>query len=397
MSLAAKAKSKAISPPPTKRRRLPSPPKALAISAPPRPIQPLQPDQFRIIAWNINGISPFLQPSIKSFFSPTKRSQPESSSARPEPAPTPTFFHDCFKRWRFPQILCLQEVHISPTDTATQRAVQKSVEHGEKAKGYTAHFSLPRDKYNAKGLRGQRKVHGVCTFLRNDIAGTCVTTSPEWDLEGRVLVSRFPDLHLVVINVYAPNGTLLPYYSPATGLEAGTRHDFKRTFHTSLASLVSHHQKADARCTVVVCGDLNIARHAVDGFPNHRQGVDHVESRRDFERKFMDRVTGLGMRDTFREVWGQEQKFSYRPRNVEWGQNGDRVDLILMSRSDSEELGQNDEAASPGKGLEAFHKSELIEADILDDEGERGPSDHVPHYVTLSIQARLANLPGSPQ
>ena len=393
MSSAAKAKNKAISPPPLKRRRLASPLKPLAISAPPRPIQPLQPDQFRIFAWNINGIGPFLQPSIKTFFSPAKTFPPGSPSTWPTPAPAS--FHRCLERWRYPQILCLQEVHISPTDTATRRAVQKTVEHRDETKCYTAYFSLPRDEYNAKGLRGQRKVHGVCTFVRKDIAKGCVTSRPEWDLEGRVLVSKFPALSLVVINVYAPNGTLLRYYSPATGVESGTRHDFKRTFHTSLASLVSHYQKPDTNLRVVIAGDLNIARHSIDGFPNHRQGIDHVASRRDFELKFMDCVNGLGMRDTFREIWGQEQKFSYRPRNVEWGQSGDRVDLILISRDNRGRSEQDGEDVFRRDELEDVRnrKARLVEADILDDEDERGPSDHVPLYVTILVQDNTNGLP----
>ena len=71
------------------------------------------------------------------------------------------------------------------------------------------------------------------------------------------------------------------------------------------------------------------------------------------------------MIDTYRSLHGQERKYLYRPRGVPWGSSCDRVDLILTSRT----LGQN-----------------LLEADILDEEVERGPSDHVPLYITLSAE-----------
>lgn len=85
-------------------------------------------------------------------------------------------------------------------------------------------------------------------------------------------------------------------------------------------------------------------------------------------------LDGLGMLDTFRRLHGDERKYSYRSPGVEWGSSCDRVDLILISQN--------------GDGL-------LLEADILDEERERGPSDHLPLYVTLGSQK--CGLPEEPQ
>ena len=77
------------------------------------------------------------------------------------------------------------------------------------------------------------------------------------------------------------------------------------------------------------------------------------------------------MVDTFRHVRGKgERKFSYRPRGRPWGEGGDRVDLMLVSEG----------VAGEGR---------VRGADVLDEEGERGPSDHVP--VCLEVGARLVD------
>ena len=104
---------------------------------------------------------------------------------------------------------------------------------------------------------------------------------------------------------------------------------------------------------------MNVSKEEVDSFPALRMGEEHVRSRRDFEKLFIE---GAGMVDTFRKMWGGRRKFSYRPRNKPWGEGGDRVDLILVS-----------------KGLEGRVKG----ADVLDCEEERGVSDHVPLWVEV--------------
>ena len=208
-------------------------------------------------------------------------------------------------------------------------------------------------------------MYGVCTLVRKDFMERDCEDGPvqelDWDLEGRVLKLELRKRKLVVFNVYAVNGTENVWRDSKTGEVLGTRFDRKRAFHTTLASDCAGYEARGWK--VVIAGDMNVARSPLDGFPGRRAGAEHVRSRQDFEEKFMG--GGLGMRDSYREVRGNERKYSYRSRGVEWGVSCDRVDLILVSR-----------------GLRG-----LVEADILDDETERGPSDHCPLYITLDRES----------
>jgi exonuclease III len=405
-----------ISPPPTKRQRL-SAPSSLAPSIPSRHITPLSGDLLRVFSWNVNGIAPFLQPSITSFFPKSpgggkanpgasinlsarksedqKRPSSNVHSSRlrnttPEPVvanETPSLAA-CLKRWKYPSLVCLQEVKISPSDTKTQQAVRQAVKtcipkaNADKPDtGYTAHFNLPQDKFNAQGFGG--KVYGVCTLVRNDLLGNQDVHSHvkmvNWDLEGRVLLLELPDKNVVVFNVYAVNGTDNPYRDPHTGRVIGTRHDRKREFHTELARECKQYEERG--WIVVVAGDLNIARRPIDGFPGIRLGQAHVKNRADFERKIMSKNEGLGMLDSFRLLHGEERKYSYRSRGVEWGASCDRVDMILISR----QAGHVSDTSAHEKSKEGKASWwDLVEADMLDEELERGPSDHVPIYATLA-------------
>ena len=281
------------------------------------------------------------------------------------------------KRWKFPHLVTLQEVKISPGDEGTIARVRTAVKApaGSAEPDYEASFALPRDKFNARGFGG--KVYGVVLLVRADLLADSKREEPkratevEWDLEGRVLKFEIEREKVVVFGVYAVNGTENPYRSPKTGLIAGTRHDRKRVFHLELASEVESYEKRG--WSVVIAGDLNIARKPIDGFPSIRLGAAHVENRKDFEEKFMaaQKADAISMIDSFRELHGSERKYSYRFRGIPWGSSCDRVDLILIS---------------------SLARTSLVEADILDEERERGPSDHVPLYVTLDL-ARLVSAP----
>ncbi|MCJ1247120.1 hypothetical protein MMC30_004331 [Trapelia coarctata] len=353
-------------------------PSALAPSLPSRPITELQQDEIRIFTWNVNGISPFLQPTITNFFRPTKRPLSRSRSSSPDNASSSADLRACLRRWKWPQIVCLQEVKIPRRDIKTQQAVRQAVKGlgkrhdatDEQEPSYTAHFSLPRDKYNARGFGG--KVYGVCTLIRdNPLSGEQLAVDDlikevPWDLEGRVLVVEIPRRKVTVFNIYAVNGTDNPYRNTQTGQIIGTRHDRKRAFHAELKmECESYERKGWA---VVIAGDLNIARSPLDGFPGRRMGQEHMRNRIDFEEKFIHgkEYGGLGMVDSFRALHDGEKKYSYRGRNGEWGSSCDRVDLILVS------------GESHANG-----RMTLKEADILDEEMERGPSDHVPLYITI--------------
>lgn len=335
-------------------------------------------------------------------------------------------------------MVCLQEVKIARSDTKTQDAVRRMVsktgndrhddssdggeasgadgKDGEEGGGitheYDAHFSLPRDTYNARGPRGSGKVYGVCTLVRRDIS-SALQTSPQdrqvetkdvpWDFEGRVLVTSVSSPSsppapastpkgLIIFNIYAVNGTTNPYHDPATGAITGDRHGHKRRFHTHLARAVRAYEEEG--WDVVIAGDLNIARGPNDSYPALRLGEEHVRNRADFEEKFIkDGDNGLAMVDTFRHVHGEERKYTYRPTNKPWGSGMDRVDLILCSRRmiertaneggrEADDGGSIDESVDQ-RDKKIEHGWRLVDSDILDSSEERGPSDHVPLYIDV--------------
>lgn len=220
---------------------------------------------------------------------------------------------------------------------------------------------MPRDRFNARG-----SIYGVAVLVRRDVvrAEEVSVREVEWDLEGRVLVVEMAQRKLCVMGVYAVNGTANAYRDPGSGRVVGTRHDRKRAFHRLLRREVEGFERRG--WGVVVAGDMNVARAEVDAWPALRVQPEHVGNRRDFEECFMRarEKGGLGMVDTFRAVRGGERKFTWRPRGRVWGSCGDRVDLVLVSG-----------------GL----RGAVVEADILDEELERGPSDHVPLFLGLDL------------
>lgn len=270
------------------------------------------------------------------------------------------------KRHAWPSFLCLQEVKISPRDTAAPRQLQHAANQGRNGEEptYTVHLSLPRDKYNATGFGC--KIHGVASLIRDDYAPLIrVTRRPDWDLEGRVLIHEM-EMGLVVINGYWVNGTSNPYRDSQTGLVTGTRHDHKLRFHQRMMEEVL--QLQNKSLPVIMIGDMNVARARIDGHPNLRTSpVQHVKNRADFNAKFFTGESGMHGIDAFRHFHGELKKFTYYPRRISWGSSCDRVDLIIVSPVLINELGA------------------VIDADICDNALDRGHSDHVPLWISVDL------------
>lgn len=306
------------------------------------------PDHVRIFSWNVNGVGPLLQTKL-SFHSDTL-------------SPLRSFL----RRQRWPQFLCLQEVKISSKDSATQRRLHHAANHGGAfdEPTYTVHFSLPRDKHNATGFGG--KVHGVATLIREDFASSvCVTTRPDWDLEGRVLIHQLR-YGLVVVNGYWVNGTSNPYRDPQTGQVTGTRHDHKLRVHQHMLDEVLRLEGQEKH--VILIGDMNIARARIDGHPNLRTSpLQHVKNRADFNAKFFTDAEGMRGIDIFRHLHGDSKKFTYHPRGRSWGESCDRVDLIIVSHALVDDI------------------DAVVSTDICDSALERGHSDHVPLWISLDL------------
>lgn len=355
----------------------------------------LNPKHLRIFSWNVNGITPLLQPPISAFFASST-----ASSIPPEP-PLRAFL----RRHKYPQILCLQEVKIAPSDAITQRTAERATNfaisniadsarttasqtaHDSVSCSYTAHFSLPRDPYNARAFGS--KIYGVCTLIRNDfaIAHSATTQTIDWDLEGRVLLTelKIQGQKLLVVNGYWVNGTSSPYYEPGrakhTKVINGTRHDWKRRFHTLMLDTCRDYEQRGWK--VLLIGDMNISRGPLDGFPGIRLGEEHVRNRADFEKKFLSKTEEDGLKgiDVWRHLKGDERKYTYFPRGVAWESSCDRVDLCVASRG----------LVAINGGIEKERNAnltglEIVGMGILDNAQERGPSDHVPLFVTLDYK-----------
>ncbi|KAI4197356.1 MAG: hypothetical protein LQ350_005977 [Teloschistes chrysophthalmus] len=371
------SRSASLSPPPLKRRRMMTPPKASPsiiplqipnISLPQSTSDSAKRINLRIYSWNINGIAPYLdqQRPITKFF-------PAASSAtKSHDTPSPPSLRACLHRWSFPHIIFLQEVKIAPSDTSSQTSVRRiinvSLNDNDPTNSpdrlYDAYFSLPRDRHNATGFGG--KVYGVCMLLRRDIASFSTIRIPDWDLEGRVQILELRKYGTVVFNVYAVNGTTNPYRDPSTGKVIGDRHMRKRQLHDSLHDECLLYRQQGWH--FAIAGDINISQTPLDSYPQLRMGKEHVVNREHFKECFLkvNNLTqdrGLGMRDSFRELRGEESKYSYRPPGKIWGEGMDRVDLILVSQ-----------------------KVILKGADILDSPEERGTSDHVPLWVEVNVE-----------
>ncbi|QDS77567.1 hypothetical protein FKW77_001355 [Venturia effusa] len=297
----------------------------------------------------------------------------------------------------------------------TLEAGDPEEEEGEGDEGprYTVHFTLPTDKHNARGPGGTGKVYGVCGILRHDISqsSTLRVRDVDWDHEGRISIieiclSNLRKPHhndddspqksstttvptptarkgekLAIWNIYAVNGTSNIWRDPKTGQVKGTRHDKKLDMHKRMMRECRAMSASGYR--ILIIGDLNIAPQRIDGFPNLRMyPMQHCINRADFNKRFLGkgdgevgedggegREDGEGWEgvDIWRHLHGQERKYTYHPRGVEWGSNCDRVDLAIASRS-------------------MVENGEVVGAEIWDSEVERGPSDHVPISVDIRFR-----------
>ncbi|KAK4992588.1 hypothetical protein LTR66_006239 [Elasticomyces elasticus] len=356
-----------VSPPPTKRRRVGGTDGDAGLNDKEVPQSFLS-----IYSWNVNGIQPFIQKSITSFFTgvaPKKRETSQSDGeTQKQYGPSLRMF---LQRHHWPTLLFLQEVKISPDDHATQRSIEAAVSLKtleDDGPEYVARFCLPTDKYNARGFG--RKVYGVCSIIRKDFMDDQVERirTVDWDCEGRFQVietkgSLLP--RLSIWNIYAVNGTTNIYKSPETGHVVGTRHDRKLAVH---AHLLAESKRLEAEgYQIILAGDMNVARSKIDGFPNLRTSPEqHVRNRADFNKKFFADPDGLRAIDTFRHLHSEKRGYTYYPRGRPFGSTCDRVDLIICSSS---------------------LQNKLTTAGMLETPAERGPSDHCPLYATFDFGA----------
>ena len=200
-----------------------------------------------------------------------------------------------------PDVLCLQEVKANPDQVPLSLA--------------------GRDDYWSC-WHGARGYSGVSMLVRRELAGDAICMAhPPFDMEQRVVSVLVAGLE--VLSVYVPNG--------------GKDYDAKLRFLDDLGDYVADAQREGR--SLVVCGDLNVARSDQDLHPKERK-ANGVGQRPD-ERARLERVIGSGLVDVHRALhpdaddiftWWAPWR-NMRQRNIGW-----RIDFVLASEAVAREV-----------------------------------------------------------
>jgi exodeoxyribonuclease-3 len=226
-----------------------------------------------------------------------------------------------------PDVLCLQEIKSRPD--------QISEEYHELFKGHTVYWN-PAEKPGYSG---------VATFTTSrPISIDYGMDRPQFDLEGRVIRTKFPGFTL--FNVYFPSGQ--------RGLE---RVEYKLDFYSHLLDICDQLHKNGER--IILCGDFNTAHNEIDlRYPKANKNTSGFLPQ---ERAWIDTYLAHGLVDVYRERFPERVEYTWwtyrlnaRQKNVGW-----RLDYFLVS-----------DALAP------FIKDVLIHSQVMG-------SDHCP--VTLMI------------
>ena len=151
---------------------------------------------------------------------------------------------------------------------------------------------------------------GVATFTRTEpLAVGYGLGSAEFDREGRVLRTEFPDF--VLINAYFPNSQ-----------RNHARLDYKLRFCAAMLRLVNRYRRAGKN--VLLCGDYNISHREID-LANPKQNAKNAGFLPE-ERDWMERfVVKHGWVDTFRRLSPEPGHYTWwsnrpgvRERNIGW-------------------------------------------------------------------------------
>jgi exodeoxyribonuclease-3 len=163
---------------------------------------------------------------------------------------------------------------------------------------------------------------GVATFSREVPNKSQVGFGdPEWDTEGRVVVTEHLDGRLLLANIYFPNGK-----------RDKARLQYKLDFYEKTQEYFLNQVKAGKH--VIVCGDVNTAHREIDlARPKENETTSGFLPE---ERAWIDRFLDAGFIDTFRTLYPDAaDRYSWwdmitraRERNVGW-----RIDYHFASAS----------------------------------------------------------------
>lgn len=231
---------------------------------------------MKIISWNVNG--------LRSHMKPEKGTWKWIKAQKPD-------------------VICLQELKAKPEQLTDAQI--------ETFKGYTVAWN-PAERPGYSGVATM-----VAKKSKEDIIGFGV---PRFDIEGRVIQTRFDDF--VLLNIYFPSGT--------TGM---VRVKFKLEFYEALLKHIKKLLKAGEN--LVMTGDFNTAHNEIDlarPKQNVRTSGFMPEERAMLSRYFEE----AGLVDTFRKLNPDKQQFTWwssrfasaRTNNIGW-----RIDYFLVSEA----------------------------------------------------------------
>ncbi len=227
---------------------------------------------MRLLSWNVNGVRAALKKGFLDWL-----------------------------RQESPDVLCLQETKAEPSQLPAELAMPE---------GYQAAWDWPLEK---KGYSGVATLSRVAPLAVERGLGVA-----EFDREGRVLVSRYPEFTLY--NVYFPNGK-----------RDQTRLDYKLRFYDAFLDILKRDLRKNGG-KIVLCGDVNTAHRDIDlARPKENSKISGFLPA---ERAWIDRLIEAGFLDAFRvfEAGGGQytwwdQMTRARERNVGW-----RIDYFFVSK-----------------------------------------------------------------
>lgn len=226
---------------------------------------------MKLISWNVNGLRAHLKKDSWTWIKKQK-----------------------------PDVICLQEIKSKPEQlTAAQM---------ETFKGYTVAWN-PAERPGYSGVATM-----VARKSKEEVIGFGV---PKFDIEGRVIQTRFDDF--ILLNVYFPSGT--------TGM---VRVKYKLEFYTALLKHIKKLHKAGEK--LVITGDFNTAHNEID-LARPKQNVT-TSGFMPEERAALSLYFDAGLVDSFRALYPEKQQFSWwssrfasaRANNIGW-----RIDYFLVS------------------------------------------------------------------
>jgi exodeoxyribonuclease-3 len=227
---------------------------------------------MKIISWNVNGLRSHMKKGSWKWIKKQK-----------------------------PDVICLQELKAKPEQLTD--AQMKTFD------GYTTVWN-PAERPGYSGVATM-----VSKKTKEDIIGFGI---PKFDIEGRVIQTRFDDF--VLLNIYFPSGT--------TGM---VRVKYKLEFYKALLKHIEKLHKAGEN--LILTGDFNTAHNEIDlARPGQNQNTSGFMPE---ERAALSLFFDAGLVDAFRELNPNKQQFTWwtarfptaRLNNIGW-----RIDYFLVSK-----------------------------------------------------------------